>query len=123
MSVILQPKTIYKGEDKSYIIKVVDADGDRVDITGFGVEFEVKTAAGATGQPAIAKSVGSGITIAPDQVANKGEATLVLVPADTSALAPRLYVYDLVAIDVSGLRRVVIPPSDFDLREVVNVAE
>lgn len=122
MSVITQPITIFKGEDKTYTIRVVDDAGDPVDISGFTVEFEVKTAVGLADPASIAKAVGSGIVIAPDQVANKGEATLTIDPADTNTLTALIYKYDLIVIDGGGERQVVIAPSNFDLREVVNIA-
>jgi hypothetical protein len=114
--------TQFKGEDKTYTILVVDEDGERVDITGFSIEFEVKVTAGAADPADIAKSVGSGIVIDPDQVNNKGEATLSIDPSDTNTLAARVYKYDIVVIDLAGERHLVTPPSDFDLREVVNIA-
>ena len=122
MSVISQPLQMFKGEDRTFTILVVDEEGERADITGYAIEFEVKIADGAADPPDIAKSVGSGITINPDQVANKGEATLQINPTDTNSLAARVYRYDLVVIDGGFERHVVIPPSDFDLRDVVNIA-
>lgn len=123
MSAVAQPiNPFYKGEDRTYTIFVVDEEEDAVDITGFGIEWEVKTNTGVADPAAIAKSVGSGITIAPDQVANKGEATLEINPSDTSSLAAGLYKYDLVVIDLSAERQLVIAPSDFNLLAVVNQA-
>lgn len=123
MSAVEQPiSPFYKGEDRTYTIFVVDEEGDAVDITGFGIEWQVKTGTGVVDPPSISKSVGSGITITPDQVANKGEATLEINPTDTSSLAAAIYKYDLVVIDLSAERQLVIAPSTFNLLAVVNQA-
>ena len=127
MSIIQQPRSMFKGEDRTYTLTVVDVNGDRVDITGFVIEFEVKPAAGDPDAPTIAKSIGSGITIAPNQDlpedgGNRGEATIEIDPSDTNGLTAQIYKYDVIVEDGSSERFVVIPPSDFDLREVVNIA-
>lgn len=128
MSIFTQAKSLFKGEDKSYLIVVIDENKERVDLTGFTIEFEVKVAVGDTDPPVIAKSTATtGITIAANQAlpadgGNRGEAQLDIDPGDSNAIAARIYKYDLVIIDSASERHVVIPPSDFDVREVVNIA-
>jgi hypothetical protein len=121
MTTSTTPLAVYKGEDKNYTLTIVDENGDRVDITGFAIEFEVKPKAGDPDPASIAKSVGSGIVLKPQTGDTLGQATISLDPADTSGLAALVYKYDVVAVDGGGERHVVIPPSTFDLREVVNV--
>ena len=116
-----QPLLVFKGEDKNYTITVVDENGDRVDLTGWTLEFEVKPKAGDADPASIAKSTGIGITHLTQSGATLGQATLDFDPADTSGLTAGLYKYDLLAIDGSGNRLVVIPPSTFELRDAVNL--
>jgi hypothetical protein len=122
MSLFTQPKVIYKGEDKSYLLTVVDENGDRVDITAFSIEFEVKPAAGDADPATIAKSVGLGITILAQSGGTLGQAQIDINPSDTNGIAALLYKYDVVVIDTTAERHVVIPPSTFEVREVVNIA-
>jgi hypothetical protein len=121
MSSLAQPIVIYKGEDKSFILTFTDENGDRIDLTPFtAIEFEVKVKAGDADPALISKTLGAGITKLTQSGLTLGQAQLDVDGPDTSGLTARLHKYDVVAIDGSAQRHTVIPPNDFDLREVVN---
>lgn len=121
-STVPLPKTIFKGEDKTYRLTITDADNERVDITGFALQFEVKLDVGDADPAIISKTVGAGITILTQSGSTLGQATVEVDSADTSPLAVVVHKYDVVAVDLAGERHVVVPPSDFDVRDVVNFA-
>ncbi len=122
MSITTQPREIFKGEDKTYRLTIFDADLDPVDISGFLVEFEVKVNTGDEDPAVIEKSVGSGITILAQSGLTLGQAVIEIDPSDTSGITALIYKYDVVTIDTTGERHVVIPPSNFVVKEVVNIA-
>ena len=114
----------FRGADRVFRVTVTKADDSgRQDLTGATMEFQVKTAPGVADPALISKSVGAGITLLAQAGATLGQADLALASADTSgATTPAgKYSYDLVAT-IGGKRRVIIPPSDFTLKDVVNQA-
>lgn len=97
------------------------SDRSRVDLTGATIEFQVKASERSADPPLIAKDNSVGVTIL-DQTdpVTKGQADIELDPEDTSGLEPGPYRYDVVVVLPSGERHVVVPPSDFVLKPVVN---
>lgn len=98
MSVPVMDKDVYKGQDKDYGIRVAKSDG-MYDLTSCQLMFYMRTIVGGT--PVITKDSGEvgEITIAANQVTNKGEATLTLEDTDTTLLDSGRYYYDLWLID------------------------
>lgn len=104
MSVPADDKRIYKGQDKEILIYLSGSTG-LLDLTGSQVVLYIREV--IDGTPVITKDSDNAgeIDIAPDQVANKGEATLIFVPADSSALSSGMYYYDLWLTDVASKTR------------------
>lgn len=104
MSVVTDDKRIYKGQDKEVLIYISGITG-LLDLTGCQLVFNVRET--VDGTPIIIKDSNNAgeIDIAADQVANKGEATLTFVPADTSSLDAGEYYYDLWLTDLSNKTR------------------
>lgn len=126
MSCVEQPKTIWDGEHRTFRLTVTqESDESRVDLTGAAVEMEVKAADGDTDPALISLSVGNGITLEPQSGDTIGQALIELTPTHLSALqagGARVLRYDVIALLASGKRHVVVPPSNFDYRVVVNQA-
>ena len=87
-----------RGDTEYYDLTLVDADGNRIDLTGLDMWFTVKAKKSDRDSLAlIQKTVGNGITLA-DQMseATKGQATVHVLPSDTNRiLAPFDYYYDV----------------------------
>lgn len=81
----------FKDEDKIIIFYVRDDDDVEVDITGWSLEWTLKTSATA-GFAAITKTVGSGITIVDGE---GGQANVTISASDTDDLAPATYHHSL----------------------------
>jgi hypothetical protein len=97
--------------------KVEDASPQ--DLTGATIELQIKTTAGAADPALLSKSVGAGITLLSQSGATLGQAEISITAAETQALLARTYKYDVIAV-IGGKRRVLVPPSDFVLKELVN---
>lgn len=115
---LIGPMRVWRGDAVTYVLTVTDDEDERVNLTGATIAMQVRTAAGATGDPTIAKSVGDGITLLeqtnPD---TKGQATIELLTTDTDK-APGLYYLD-VKITVDGDPQHVIEPREFTIGAVV----
>lgn len=127
MAAIVQHRSIYQGEDKTFRLTVTEDDGQRKDLTGSTLEFQVKSALGGADPAAIFKSsVNAGEITVLDQtagVATVGQADIDLVSGDT--ITPDLlgfYKYDVVLILPGGKRKIIVAPSDFEVQDVVNQA-
>lgn len=113
---------VYKGQSRSLRFTVTTDTGVRESLTGATIEFQVKAKDGDADPPLIAKAISSGVLLLDQSNAKtKGQFDVELAPGDTSALAAAIYRYDAVVV-LGGKRHYVVPPSDFDLREVVNQA-
>jgi len=126
MPCVEQPKLIWDGEHRTFRLRVTNqSDGSRVSLTGAAVEFQVKESDGASDPALIALEVGTGITLEPQAGDTLGEALIDLTPTDLAALqagGSRVLRYDVITLLASGKRYVVVPPSDFDYRLIVNQA-
>jgi hypothetical protein len=125
---------VFKGESRTFRLTVLDEDpdsatviegktytGSRVSLTGIEVaEWQVNYPAGHADPPVISKSLGAGILLDdqgdPD---TKGDLLVTIDPADTADLVAKMYKHDL-WIEKDGVRRCVIRPSDFPVREPIN---
>lgn len=94
MSVPVENRAIYKGQDKSVAIYIADETGMKT-LTSCRLVFSMRET--VDGTPVITKDsdVGGEIDIDADQVNNEGEAVVNFVPADTSSLDSKRYYYDL----------------------------
>jgi len=92
--------SLTRGNDASYKVTIRDANNLPVDLTGASLMFTAKKLPSDTeGQAVIAKA----LTIAVDQVTNKGQATLLILSADTVGLAaPVSLWYDIQLTDGMG---------------------
>lgn len=126
-----QPKTLYLTESRVFRLTVVQSsDGERKDLTGVGLEFQIKAADGDADPPLVSKSVGSGITLLPQTGTTLGQADIEVLSTDTgpanaswpTAPPDGVFRYDVVLIDTDTRRYYIVPPSDFHVRAVVNEA-
>lgn len=69
----------------------------KIDITGYNITWRLCTS--ARGTILVEKTVGFGITIDPDQTANKGQWVIVLDPKDTEDLVGPTYYHEAVMDD------------------------
>ena len=67
-----------------------------IDLTGATVRFALSSS------PAVVKTIGAGVTITAPATA--GVCSVLLSPADTSALPAGTYTYDVVVVEASGTR-------------------
>ena len=73
-----------------FVFTTYDLDGNKVDISGAVIVYEVNNGPHSVAA-LFSKSVGAGVTIAADQVANKGEWTVIIDPGDTVDLEGKLW--------------------------------
>lgn len=103
MSVPVMDKEIYKGQDKDYGIRVAKSDGKQ-DLTSCQLLFYIREIVGGIAVVTKDSDEAGEITIAVNQVTNKGEATLTLEDTDTSLLGCGRYYYDLWLVDPASKR-------------------
>jgi hypothetical protein len=109
-----------KGAHWTITITVYDETDTLVDLTNHGVSFRVKQA--VTDPTAlINKSVGSGVTLLTQSGDTLGQAEIAGVPADTAAMDPGLYVYEVRVTEPAPGSEIhsVIRPSDLVLEAEV----
>jgi len=110
---------IYRGASETIRVTVVDADGEREDLTGATVYFCVKEDIDDTAAVIELESP-TNITILSQLVAaSKGRADIELEAAHTSALDPGDYLYDIWVELASEKRYAVMPPAMFVIAEPV----
>lgn len=102
-----------------------DADGVQValDLTGAALHFRVKSRTGDANETGriVKSSPASGIVLAAQTDPTLGHATLSLVPGDTAAMVPGLYVYEVRIVQASGFTRTAARGTFRLLGEVVNL--
>lgn len=109
-----QPKTIFRGNNKTFPITVTQkSDGGVVDLTGSTLTMEVKAKTGDADPALISK------TATLTDPAN-GIAEFELEPSDTSGLDPGQYSYDVVLVTATSKRYTIIGPNPFTILAVVN---
>ncbi len=116
---LIGPMLVYAGDTATLRLTITDDADARIDLTGAGIELQVKPAVGAADPPTIAKEVGAGIELL-DQTdpATKGQADVTITSDDTDQTAG-LYWLDVVVAIGSG-RVHVIAPREFTIAAVVN---
>jgi hypothetical protein len=113
----LGPDTIsvYQGESVAQLMQVYDENRDPANLSGATITATVVRHLG--GEPIIQKSSTVPAEILILAPANEGRAKIFFVPADTSALAPGDYIYDVWVTLVGGEEINVVPPSLFTVRQ------
>ena len=121
MITITGPIQLIRGDDYVFRITVTDDTDARVDLTSAAIQFQIRTAPGAAGAPAVAKSVGSGITVLDQtQPTTKGQADIAIDSADTAAAGVPAGVYWLDAVTVIlSKRHHVIDPMECEIIDSV----
>lgn len=113
---------IYSGEDKTFLITVIDSAGNPTDLTPYtALEFEVKPQAGDPDPALISKTLGSGLTLLAQTGDTLGQAHLKISSVDTVGQSGT-FECDLIGVDGAGDRQVLMPPSPFVIFNVVNQA-
>lgn len=110
--------SMYRGDDESFDVHVVDRDGVDVDLTGAELRFTAKRdVTDADNDAVISKTTGAGVTTV---TAVEGLARIDIDAADTDAMARgTLLVWDLQVVDTFDKVRTVASGS---LRIMVDVS-
>lgn len=101
--------SIYQGESVAELIQVYDENRDAADLSGAVLVATVVRDLG--GDPIISKSSTVPTEILILAPANEGRAKLFFVPADTAALPPGDYIYDVWVTLIGGEEINIVPPS------------
>lgn len=118
----IQPEnaiTVYRGQNKTLGVTVVNDHNIAVDLTGGRILFTVKESVDST-NPLIQKS-SDDITQAALVSPREGRAHIYLSPTDTKNMAIKQYVFDVWFITADNKRYPVVLPSVFDLKPSVTV--
>lgn len=107
MSLPIKKLPIFKGTDKDVPLYISNS-GGAVDLTNYNVYFYVKET--ISGSAIITKDTDGvgGITKDPDQVTNKGKATITIDAADTTSFDPGRYYYQVFTIDGSNKKKAIL---------------
>lgn len=109
-----------RGQTLPVLFTVKNHIGARVDLTGATAHFSVRTDLKAA--PIVHKiSPAGGIALAPQSGATLGQFTATLAPADTAALVPGDYVYDVWIVDATGARFPIVAASRLAIQAEVTV--
>lgn len=111
---------IYRGSSKTFELEVVDAEEEVVDLTGARVVFSVKCSL-SDPAPLIQKDSDKGVGEVEIAHPLTGIAEIKLVPADTRAMTPGEYIFDVWVVLAGGTRGPVILPSPFKVVAGVTV--
>lgn len=90
-----------RGDDETLDVVVTDPDDGNalVDLTGVALKWMIKRFhTDIDADALVSTSTPSGITIAPDQTADRGEATIALGHAATDVLTPGLFYWELQSV-------------------------
>lgn len=121
---VTQSQSVLRGETRGWLVTVTDENDARIDLNGVDeIEFQVKKRMGRGDPPLVFKSIAMGGITVLDQSApaTKGQFELLLTVNDTKNLPAARYRYDVVIV-AGSQRQYVVPPSDFELGDVVNCA-
>lgn len=115
----LRFKTVFRGESKTYVFTARDDNDLPVDLAGASsITFAVNYPVGPPYAVLISKGLGSGVALLPQTGDTKGQFTVLLDPADTADIDPLDYRADVWAV-LGGIRRCLVPPSLWSLRDPV----
>ena len=103
--------TIIQGTSKTFRLHVTDAEETDVDLTGAVIYLTIKCDLDDPA-PTIQKISTDVAQIDIDEP-REGQALIFFVPADTQNLDSGEYIYDVLVIDATGGRHVVIGPDPF----------
>lgn len=111
---------LLQGSSKTYNLKIVDDDGELLNLTGATITFTLRQVIGGVVVLLKTSSVITEIEILPQIAPTLGQANIHLQPSDTSALSTSApYIYDVWIDLISGKSYSVIPPSCFLLSQSV----
>lgn len=106
---------IYKGEHKTFLLTVLDADRNPVDLAGSEITFTLR--------PEICddKIILTKSSLSPAQIeilepSSNGQAYVHFVPSDTSDLKHGIYAFDVWIKLITNKQMVVIEPSPFEIK-------
>lgn len=106
-----QPKTIYRRQTATFVLTVVDENGERFDLTGSTLYMRAKNKETDADPAIIALLTGTGITHRAQTGATLGQADIVMTSAQTALLAAQANVYDVWLQKPSSERSPIIPVS------------
>lgn len=115
----MTPLSMYRGDSATFLVEVVDADGDPMDLTSWTLRFTAK--ANETDSDAaafIVRTTGDGIAT----TGTTGEARISLVPGNTLAFPPQRLLWDLQATDGSGTVRTLADGTLFIRHDISNTS-
>jgi len=116
-----QDWAIYAGATARWMITLLDADDEREDLTGGTLYLQVRTAVDAADPPALSLETNAGILHETQADETLGQAAVTFTAAQTVALAPGTYFYDVFYDDDSGDRWTVVPTSKLIVKDPVTV--
>jgi hypothetical protein len=121
MSILLPENavSIVRGTSRTLSLKVKDADGNPVNLTGATVYFTVKQK--AKDKYWLIQKISTDIAQVEIPNPTDGIAKIYLVPEDTVSLATTRYMFDVWVILSSGERYVVVAPSVFEVKDSITV--
>lgn len=113
-------ETWYRGQTVRKVL-TVSTDGEARSLAdATAVELQVKSALGGADPAPIALAIGSGITLR-DQDDQPGVADVVITSAQTQALTPGVWWFDVVVVwPAPAERAYVVPPTKVIVAAVVN---
>lgn len=115
------PISIYRGDSAALRLTVTDDEDDRIDLTNYTIELQIKAARGAADPALVAKAVGTGITLLDQTEADtKGQADVAILIADMTR-EPGLYYISITTISQDGTDRQTLIDREFVILDVVNL--
>lgn len=105
---------ITQGNNRTLKLRVVDADGNLLDITGFKIYFTVKQRLEDPYKVIYKRSAAAGGSVdeilIPAQVGSMvGRANILILPADTTNIKTGTYICDVTIEDLGGVVTTVVP--------------
>lgn len=121
MSILLPENavSIVRGTSKTLSLKVKDAAGNPVNLTGATVYFTVKQK--AKDKYSLIQKISTDIAQVEIPNPTDGIAKIYISPEDTVSLATTRYMFDVWVILSSGDRYVVVAPSVFEVKDSITV--
>lgn len=121
MSILLPENAVsmIRGTSKTLSLKVKDAAGNPVDLTGSTVYFTVKQK--AKDKYALIQKISTDIAQIEIPNPTDGIAKIYIAPEDTISMATTRYMFDVLVILSSLERYVVVPPSVFEVKDGITV--
>ena len=117
------PMSIIRGDSATYRLTITDENDDRVDLTDYEVELEIKAALDGIDPALVSLSIGDGITLLDQgEPATVGQADAELTSAQSLALTTGVLWLDVIAT-LDGDRQHVVAPIEFVVKGTVNLPD